>query len=139
MVPIPDLRSLLLEAFKAVGVEWHIKGVVDGKGQLYTLSDDTKLISKVFELVAFPVITQALEPLVQSWETEDRQTVYPDLTLIIPGALPNKIAVDIKSTYRKGLFAGFTLGSSPTSSTRILRSLSTIPATFGIVQVHVAL
>jgi len=107
-----DLRALLLHTFKKTGVEWHIKGVVNGKGNLYTISNDTKLISKVFELVSFPIIIEAVKPYIQSWESEERQTVYPDLTLILPGEIPNKIAVDIKSTYRKPRDrAGFTLGS----------------------------
>jgi len=107
-----DLRQVLLDGFKKTGVEWHIKGVVDGRGNLYTVSNDTKLISKVFELVAFPVIVEAVEPYIKKWEPEERQTVYPDLTLILPGKSPNKIAIDIKSTYRKaGNRAGFTLGS----------------------------
>lgn len=108
-----DIRKILTDAFEKTGVEWRIKGVLNGKGNLYTLSDDTKLISKVFELVSFPIITRALEPYIQKWETEERQTVYPDLTLILSGAVPNKIAIDIKSTYRRDhdSVAGFTLGS----------------------------
>lgn len=107
-----DLRQLLLDSFEKTGVEWHIKGVVDGKGNLYTISNDTKLISKVFELVAFPVIIEAVETYIDGCESEERQTVYPDLTLMLSGELPNKIAIDIKSTYRKaGNRAGFTLGS----------------------------
>lgn len=107
-----DLRKVLLATFNRTGVEWHIKGVVNGKGNLYTVSNDTKLISKVFELVSFPIITEAVKPYIERCESEERQTVYPDLTLILPGEIPNKIAVDIKSTYRKpGNRAGFTLGS----------------------------
>jgi len=107
-----DLRKLLLDKFNRTGIEWHIKGVVNGKGNLYTVSNDTKLISKVFELVSFPVIIEAVKPYIKRWESEERQTFYPDLTLIFPGEAPNKIAVDIKSTYRKpGNRAGFTLGS----------------------------
>jgi hypothetical protein len=106
-----DLRHVLLDSFEKTGVEWHIKGVVNRKGNLYTLSNDTKLISKVFELVSFPIIIEAVKPFIKSWESEERQTVYPDLTLILHGELPNKIAIDIKSTYRKpGNRAGFTLG-----------------------------
>jgi hypothetical protein len=106
-----DLHRILSEAFAAVGVEWHILGVLDNRRKIYTISDDTKLISKVFELVSVPIITKAIEPFVRSWEIEERQTVYPDLTLILNCMPPNKIAIDIKSTYRKGLIAGFTLGS----------------------------
>ena len=62
MAQVFDLRNILTEAFKKTGVEWHIKGVLNGKGNLYTFSDDTKLISKVFELVSFPVIVKAMKP-----------------------------------------------------------------------------
>ena len=119
-----DMRKILLEGFDKTGVEWHIKGVVDGKGNLYTISNDTKLISKVFELVSLPVISEAVKPYIQKWELEERQTVYPDLTLVLPCEIPNKIAIDIKSTYRKpGNKAGFTLGSY----TAYMRSLRISP------------
>ncbi len=106
-----NVKDVLEKAFKSVGVEWHIKGILDSKKRIYTISDDTKLISKVFELVSVPIITKAIEPYIKSWEIEERQTVYPDLTLILAGSSPNKIAIDIKSTYRKGDTATFTLGS----------------------------
>lgn len=112
MVTAIDIRSVLLTAFEKAGYEWKIRGVLDGEGKLYTLSDDTKLISKVFELVSFPVIFEALKPYNVRVETEERQTVYPDLTIILNQDNPNKIAIDIKSTYRKpNDRAGFTLGS----------------------------
>lgn len=106
-----DIKKILTNAFDSVGVEWYVKGIIDSRKRLYTLSDDTKLLSKVFELISIPIIIKALEPYIRNWETEDRQTVYPDLTLILNCPLPDKIAVDIKSTYRKGGMAGFTLGS----------------------------
>jgi hypothetical protein len=107
-----DIRSVLSSAFKDAGYEWQIKGVVDARKRLYTLSNDTKLISKVFELVAFPVIFEALAPYKVQIETEERQTVYPDLTITLGRETPNRIAIDIKSTYRKDNgTAGFTLGS----------------------------
>lgn len=84
---------------------------MDNKRRIYTLSDDTKLISKVFELISIPIIVKTFEQYVKVCEIEERQTVYPDLTLILNCPLPNKIALDIKSTYRKGNTAGFTLGS----------------------------
>ncbi|MGD0354519.1 MAG: type II restriction endonuclease [Dehalococcoidia bacterium] len=107
-----DLRTVLVNAFNKIGVQWHIKGVVDDKGQLYTISNDTKLISKIFELVTYPVIIPILEPYIERWEIEEKQNIYPDLTLMLPGPVPNKIAIDIKSTFRRGGDrGGFTLGS----------------------------
>jgi hypothetical protein len=111
MASTVDVQGILNKAFASVGVEWHVKGVLDSKKKLYTISNDTKLISKIFELVSIPIITGAAEPYIKSWEIEERQTVYPDLTLILSGSSPNKIAIDIKRTYRKSSMAGFTLGS----------------------------
>lgn len=55
---------------------------------------------------------EAFKPYGVLIETEDRQTVYPDLTIILDTPPPNKIAIDMKSTYRRGAGrAGFTLGS----------------------------
>jgi len=107
-----NIRTVLLAAFAEVGYEWNIKGIVDAGRRLYTLSNDTKLISKVFELISFPVIFEALGPYNVKIETEERQTVYPDLTVILDQEKPNKIAIDIKSTYRRNnAISGFTLGS----------------------------
>lgn len=106
-----NVKAILTKAINDIGVGWNVKGLLDGKDKLYTISDDTKLISKVFELIYIPIITKAVEPHIKSWEVEKRQTVYPDLTLILNGDSPNKIAIDIKSTYRRGDMVGFTLGS----------------------------
>jgi len=111
MVNSFDVQSVLNKALMSVGVEWYIKGILDSRKRIYTISDDTKLISKVFELITIPIITETVTPYIQSWETEERQTVYPDLTLILAGSSPNKIAIDVKSTYRKGNNVTFTLGS----------------------------
>ena len=56
------------------------------------------------------MITEALKQYGATVETEARQTVYPDLTVILDTELPNKVAIDIKTTYRKPS-TGFTLGS----------------------------
>lgn len=58
-----DVKRLLYDHFGKVGFGWDIKGVTDSDKRIYTISDDTKLISKVFELVSFPIIVEALKPL----------------------------------------------------------------------------
>jgi len=66
----------------------------------------------VFELVALPVIAKAFAPYGVHIEIEERQTVYPDLTIVLEQETPNKIAIDIKSTYRRNVeTAAFTLGA----------------------------
>ncbi len=106
-----DIKKILEEEIKKIGLGWDIKGVIDSKNRIYTINSDTKLISKVFELVTTPIILEIAEKYKIKVIQTDRQTVYPDLTLVLPTG--EKIALDIKSTYRKSKdkVAGFTLGS----------------------------
>lgn len=106
-----DIKKILEEEIKKIGLGWDIKGVIDSKNRIYTINSDTKLISKVFELVTTPIILEIAEKYKIKVIQTDRQTVYPDLTLELPTG--EKIALDIKSTYRKNKdkVAGFTLGS----------------------------
>lgn len=106
-----DIKRILEEEIAKIGLGWDIKGVIDSKNRIYTINSDTKLISKVFELVTTPIILDIAEKYKIKVVQTDRQTVYPDLTLVLPNG--EKIALDIKSTYRKSKdkVAGFTLGS----------------------------
>lgn len=106
-----DIKKILEEEIAKIGLGWDIKGVIDSQNRIYTINNDTKLISKVFELVTTPIILDIAEEYKITVVQSDRQTVYPDLTLVLPTG--EKIALDIKSTYRrtKDRVAGFTLGS----------------------------
>ncbi len=106
-----DIKKILEEEIALIGLGWDIKGVIDSQNRIYTVNNDTKLISKVFELITTPIILDIAEKYNIKVIQSDRQTVYPDLTLILPTG--EKIALDIKSTYRKtkDRVAGFTLGS----------------------------
>jgi hypothetical protein len=105
-----DIKKILENEFHKIGFGWDIKGVIDSRKRIYTITNDTKLISKVFELVITPIIFEMAKKYGIEVVQSDRQTVYPDITLVLPNK--NKIALDIKSTYRKSdSVAGFTLGS----------------------------
>lgn len=104
------------EAFEArfsdEDLRWDVKGVIDSAMKIYTINNDTKLISKVFELIATPMIAEIAEANQLSMTISQKQTIYPDITLTPKGSKNGRIAVDIKSTYRRnGKVAGFTLGS----------------------------
>lgn len=106
-----DIKAILEEEIDKIGLGWDIKGVIDSQKRIYTINNDTKLISKVFELVTTPIILDIAEKYGLELIESDRQTVYPDFTFIMPDK--TKIALDIKSTYRRNgdRVAGFTLGS----------------------------
>jgi len=91
--------------------DWVVKGFIDIYRNIYTISIDTKVVSKIIELMLFPVISQfALEHNYRMVLSE-YQNHYPDITFI--EADGTKIALDLKSTYRTGpdTVNGFTLGA----------------------------
>ncbi len=112
-----SLKDTLEAKLNSLSSFWDIKGVIDSSKRIYTLGYDTKVISSVFELIAAPIIeeTARLHNLEVIYTTS--QTVYPDFTLVGEKLTGRRIAIDVKSTYRrfyqKGqkYRCGFTLGS----------------------------
>lgn len=91
--------------------EWVVKGFIDVYKNIYTISLDTKVISKIIELMLFPVILKFASEHNYKILPCEHQNHYPDMTFISKDN--EKIAVDIKSTYIKNskTVNGFTLGA----------------------------
>src|SRR5271155_4826750 len=79
--------------------DWIIKGFIDIYRQIYTVSVDTKIVSKVLELLLFPMFVHFAKNHSLAIELCPHQNFYPDLTFIDKQSAL-KFAVDIKSTYR---------------------------------------
>jgi hypothetical protein len=79
--------------------EWIIKGFIDVYQHIYTISVDTKIVSKVLELLLFPMFVEFGKKHDLQIELCPQQNFYPDLTFI-HAPTGKKFAVDIKSTYR---------------------------------------
>lgn len=91
---------------------YAVCGIVDKAGSVYPLGADTKVLSTIFELVSRPAVYntaaatgyECVEPTVQNH--------YPDFTFHKGLGAKGKIAIDVKTTYRrnrKDKF-GYTLG-----------------------------
>jgi len=95
--------------------EWTIRGFIDIFKNVYTISSDTKIISKVLELHLFPHFLAFAEQIGYNIELATCQNWYPDLTFISKADSALKFAVDLKTTYideeHPGFCNGFTLGS----------------------------
>lgn len=91
--------------------DWSVKGFIDVHKNIYTISVDTKVVSKIIELMMFPVLQQFAQENNYEMIFSSEQNHYPDVTFITPKK--EKIALDLKSTYRKdnGDVSGFTLGA----------------------------
>jgi hypothetical protein len=92
--------------------DWSIKGFIDVYKNVYTISSDTKIVSKILEIHIFPQIIQFAEETGYNIILAEHQNYYPDLTFVNKKDDNIKFAVDLKTTYRKkNGIASFTLGS----------------------------
>lgn len=95
--------------------EWTIRGFVDIFKNVYTISADTKVVSKILELHLFPHFLSFAKNIEYEIELATHQNWYPDLTFVSLRDPTVKFAVDLKTTYRDeahpGFCNGFTLGS----------------------------
>jgi hypothetical protein len=92
--------------------DWSIKGFIDVYKNVYTISSDTKIVSKILEIHIFPLIIQFAESIGYNIILAEQQNYYPDLTFVSKNNESIKFAVDLKTTYRrKNGIASFTLGS----------------------------
>lgn len=95
--------------------EWTVKGFIDIYRNIYTISPDTKIISKILEIHLFPQILEFAQEHGYSIWLAEKQNWYPDLSFVSQENTNLKFAVDLKTTYRDldypGHVNGFTLGS----------------------------
>lgn len=109
---LQEHTSSFAEAVATREGDWIIKGFIDIYKRIYTISVDTKIISKVLELLLFPMFVDFAEQHGLEIELCPQQNFYPDLTFKHASS-GLKFAVDIKSTYRTSSLEvnGMTLGA----------------------------
>lgn len=111
----------LIEEFyktaKDLDVDWYAKGFIFEDKSVYSINHDTKLLGRIFEILTEPILQTIANNYNYVLETPEQQNYYPDFILIPEGSSNNKIAVDVKTTYRSYNEQGdikpfsFTLGS----------------------------
>lgn len=91
--------------------QWVVKGFIDVYKHIYTISTDTKVVSKIIELYIFPLLYKFAQDNELQLELTKEQNFYPDITFIDKEG--NLFAVDLKSSYRKTTtrINGMTLGA----------------------------
>ncbi len=95
--------------------QWTIKGFIDVFQNIYTISSDTKIISKILEIHLFPKILEFAQNNNYKVVLAEHQNHYPDISFVKADDESIRFAVDFKTTYRNPekpyLCNGFTLGS----------------------------
>lgn len=91
--------------------QWVVKGFIDVYKHIYTISTDTKVVSKIIELYIFPLLFKFAQENELQLKLTKEQNFYPDITFIDNEG--NLFAVDLKSSYRKTAtrINGMTLGA----------------------------
>lgn len=98
--------------------QWTVKGFIDTFRNIYTISSDTKIVSKILEIHLFPQILAFAERHDFALVLAEHQNYYPDISFVWKKDESVRFAVDFKTTYRTPgkywLCNGFTLGSHGT-------------------------
>ncbi len=79
--------------------DWIVKGFIDIYKKIYTISIDTKVVSKVLELLLIPAFETFAKRNDLILELPPQQNFYPDLTFTSKKS-GERFAVDIKSTFK---------------------------------------
>ena len=79
--------------------DWIVKGFIDIYKKIYTISIDTKVVSKALELLLIPAFETFAKKNDLTLELPPQQNFYPDLTFTSKKS-GERFAVDIKSTFK---------------------------------------
>lgn len=122
--------------------DWNIKGFIDTEQNIYTISQDTKVISKILEIQLFPKFKEFADANGFEIILAEKQNWYPDMSFVNKKDSSIKYALDIKTTYRlkthEGFCNGFTLGSHGTYF-KDRKSSKNIQFPYGDYKAHICL
>lgn len=109
-----DLLSKEVKTYKSYleteSHDWIVKGFVDVDKNVYTITNDTKVVSKIIEILLIPKLSLFASCNGLELELPSKQNFYPDLTF--KDSEGHLFAVDFKSSYYSGgSVNGLTLGS----------------------------
>jgi len=92
---------------------WAVKGIIDSEYNLFPMSLDTKVLSKIFEDQLTPRFYEVCRENGWTLYEAEYQNQYPDFTIDLNNDTNTRIAIDVKSTYRKNetRLNGMTLGA----------------------------
>ncbi len=101
------MRDFILGELEKVQNGYSLCGIVDRMERIYPLGSDTKLISTLFEIVVRQAVASYANSVGMQLVEPTKQNHYPDFTLMRSEGDQKKIALDVKTTYRKGVHSKF--------------------------------
>lgn len=77
--------------------QWTVKGFIDVFRNIYTISADTKIVSKILEIHLFPQLLEFANQNNYRIVLAEQQNYYPDLSFVNAEDESIKFAVDLKT------------------------------------------
>lgn len=74
-------------------------GILDSHSMIHTLGTDSKIIGRIFEMFTQPILEKLAQKYNLYLKVPEKQTLYPDFTLLDTEDSTSKIAIDVKTTY----------------------------------------
>lgn len=95
------MADIIIDSFysKMADVKFDAYGILDSNNKIHTLGTDSKIIGRIFEMFAQPILEQIAAENGYILRTPNSQTVYPDFVMMKSTDSKEKIAIDIKTTY----------------------------------------
>lgn len=95
------MSDFIISSFyeKMADVKFDAYGILDSANKIHTLGTDSKIIGRIFEMFAQPILEQIASENGYILKTPESQTVYPDFVMMKSEHSKEKIAIDIKTTY----------------------------------------
>lgn len=119
--------ALLQRLVSTEAGDWIVKGFIDVFQNVYIISADTKVVSKLIALMLFPNFVAFAVKYGFKLVLSREQNHHPDMTLLSEEG--HKFAVDLKSTYHLdannvntmtlGAFTGYFRNASPVKTRHI--------------------
>ena len=108
-----DIKAALITEVERLENSYAVYGFINRERDIYPIGSDTKVLSTVFELISRPAIYSIGKTFDYDVVEPAAQNHYPDFTLMRSRNDVRKIAVDVKTTYRRNIKNKFnyTLGS----------------------------
>ncbi len=94
------MRDYILNFLAGLENGYGVCGIIDRRGRIYPLGSDTKVLSTIFENIARQAVAAYANQHGLMLYDADKQNYYPDFTLAADRNAGNKIAIDVKTTYK---------------------------------------
>ena len=78
------MSDFIISSFyeKMADVKFDAYGILDSANKIHTLGTDSKIIGRIFEMFAQPILEQIASENGYSLKTPESQTVYPDFVMM---------------------------------------------------------